>query len=146
MISSVSSFFTSRFPSTLEISLRLRPREVSRVSGNLGCRGARIHSCHPADLLSIVIKFAQPFSSQSFLTPLKALGRVRIQVICIFETCVVGGGLGASWVQADSRCRPSIHVVRHSHSTPSIGLSPFGPQPSAQKYGPSPYSLCYIFA
>ena len=45
----------SRFPSTLEISLGLRPREISRVSGNLGRRGwifqsipplggARIHS------------------------------------------------------------------------------------------------------
>ena len=29
----------SRFPSTLEISLGLRPREISRVSGNLGRRG-----------------------------------------------------------------------------------------------------------
>ena len=47
----------SRFPSTLEISLGLRPREISWVSGNLGRRGwifqslpplggARIQCCH----------------------------------------------------------------------------------------------------
>ena len=37
----------SRFPSTLEISLGLRPREISRVSGNLGRRGWIFQSLPP---------------------------------------------------------------------------------------------------
>ena len=37
----------SRFPSTLEISLGLRPREISWVSGNLGRRGWIFQSLPP---------------------------------------------------------------------------------------------------
>ena len=48
----------SRFPSTLEISLGLRPREISRVSGNLGRRGWIFQSLPPfggARIQSVII-------------------------------------------------------------------------------------------
>ena len=73
----------SRFPSTLEISLGLRPREISRVSGNLGRRGwisqsiprlggARIHSLIISRKGLPLKTFSQSFPAdrEGFLDPL----------------------------------------------------------------------------
>ena len=58
----------SRFPSTLEISLGLRPREISWVSGNLGRRGWIFQSLPPLGGARIHSTWA-PMSDIFFLGP-----------------------------------------------------------------------------
>ena len=133
----------SRFPSTLEISLGLRPREISRVSGNLSGVGDGFpntslvlveHGYNPRDLLPLrhLIRLMRRHDLAKKKTMIKTNTILNIKIRC-FPHCIYAKrdllllGRGSSgWCQGQGK-----NEGEGQSQCRQTQLEPSGPQSSS---------------